>query len=375
MTSIVMKAPFEQQYLVLRELGSVQLSAKLARTVDASARTLVDYGRELGLAGEGPLSYCPTGQIAAVGLDPVLPLLSGDARQERLQQILQATKGPSVLRVAAPVLLLAVGIAAALLAMQAGLSALAMLCALPGAVSLVVPSTRGVHVRGYRIVVPTGFPAITLEQAEELADKRPTSTATWVEVPGVGARRVPTPEPAHAAARRVADVRAALERLEAEWLAYELNWEAYCLTKPLLRDNDVAETKAYNDAMFDLREHSITLVGQVSEGQLQAAEDAAEAAMRAWDVANDHARTIGIDDRSLVERRALRRLHSLVNQLADPGTPRAMRGELIDGIALQLTQLSTVPIAWTQIVQLPEIQAGEHIQAIGQRIGLSPATS
>lgn len=173
--------------------------------------------------GEGRWSYCPTGQIASIGLDPMLPSLSGDARLERLQDILQATKGPSMLRVAAPVL------------------------------------------------------------------------------------------------------------------------------------------------------RSTALVGEVTEGQLRAAEAAAEAAMRAWDVANDHARAIGIDDRSLVERRALRRLHSLVNQLADPGTPRAMRGELIDGIAVQLPQLSTVPIAWTQIVQLPEIQAGEHIQAIEQRIGLSPA--
>lgn len=374
MTSIVTKAPFEQQYLALRELDGVRLSPRLARAVNASQRMLVDCSRELRLMGEGRWSYCPTGQIASIGLDPVLPSLSGDARRERLQDILQATKGPSMLRVAAPVLLLAVGIAAALLAMQAGLLVVAVLCGLPGAVALTIPNTRGVHVRGNRVVVPGRFPMISLEQAVELVDCRPSSAASWVEVPGVGARRVPAPEQVRAVARRVADVRAVLERLESEWLAYELNWEAYCLTKPLLRDNDVAETKAYNDAMFDLRERSAALAGQVTEGQLQAAEDAAEAAMRAWDMANDHARAIGIDDRSLIERRALRRLHSLVNQLADPGTPRAMRGELIDGIAVQLTQLSTVPIAWTQIVKLPEIQAGEHIQAIEQHIGLSPAT-
>lgn len=52
-------------------------------------------------------------------------------------------------------------------------------------------------------------------------------------------------------ARRISGVHDALAQLDAEWLAYERDLEAYYLTKPVLRDLGVAETAAYRSALFE----------------------------------------------------------------------------------------------------------------------------
>ena len=54
-------------------------------------------------------------------------------------------------------------------------------------------------------------------------------------------------------ARRISGVHDAVAQLDAEWLAYEQDLEAYHLTKPVLRDLGVAETAAYRSALYDLR--------------------------------------------------------------------------------------------------------------------------
>lgn len=54
-------------------------------------------------------------------------------------------------------------------------------------------------------------------------------------------------------ARRISGVHDAVAQLDAEWLAYEQDLEAYYLTKPVLRDLGVAETAAYRSALYDLR--------------------------------------------------------------------------------------------------------------------------
>lgn len=54
-------------------------------------------------------------------------------------------------------------------------------------------------------------------------------------------------------AARIAGVQAALAQLDAEWLSYEMDLDAYYLTKPLLRDPAVAQTAAYRSALYELR--------------------------------------------------------------------------------------------------------------------------
>lgn len=155
--------------------------------------------------------------------------------------------------------------------------------------------------------------------------------------------------------RRIGAVRAAVRQLDAEWLSYEQDLEAYFLTKPVLRDRTVYQTAVYNDALFELRELADALGAGSLEQQVRAAEDAAEAALVAWGDANDYAAQVGISDRSPVERAALRRLHGLVGQLADPGTPRQMWSSLSQQIERELTKLTTVPAAWSDLQRHPAI--------------------
>ncbi|WP_079673543.1 hypothetical protein [Mycobacteroides abscessus] len=167
--------------------------------------------------------------------------------------------------------------------------------------------------------------------------------------------------------RRIAGVQEALGRLDREWLDYEMDWAAYSLTKPLLHVGDVPQTLAYNEALYELRELAAGLTDESTTAQVGAAERAADRALRAWDVANDHARAVGVEDRSPSERRALRRLHHLVNTLADPSTPQAMWGELIDGIDVQITNLKTVAMSWSHLLRLPQLESGQFVHALEQR--------
>lgn len=166
--------------------------------------------------------------------------------------------------------------------------------------------------------------------------------------------------------RRVAGIHAALAQLDQEWLEYESDWHSWSLAKPLLHVPEVPQTAAYNDALYALREITYTLADTASESQIVAGEKAADAALRAWDIAQDHAAAIGIADRSPLEQRTLRRLHHLVGQLADPSTPKPMWQGLITQIDRQLKNLETVPITWSHIQHLSALEASPRIQAIQQ---------
>lgn len=166
--------------------------------------------------------------------------------------------------------------------------------------------------------------------------------------------------------RRVAGVHAALAQLDQEWMDYERDWHAWTLAQPLLHVPEVPQTAAYNDALYELREITYTLADTASETEIVAGEKAADTALRAWDIAQDHAAAIGIADRSPLEQRTLRRLHHLVGQLADPSTPKPMWQQLITQIDRQLKNLETVQISWSQIQLLPALEASPRIQAIQQ---------
>lgn len=166
--------------------------------------------------------------------------------------------------------------------------------------------------------------------------------------------------------KRIAEVRAALAQLDAEWLAYEQDLEAYYLTKPVLRDLNVPETAAYRAALYDLREQTEALRDSASARENAAAERAAEVALLAWGAANDHAAAIGVSDRSPTERAALRRLHALVSQLAHPSTPKPMWTSIADAITREMAKLTTVPTSWNHLLTLPALEH-RNLAAIAAR--------
>lgn len=155
---------------------------------------------------------------------------------------------------------------------------------------------------------------------------------------------------------RIAGVQAALAQLDAEWLSYEMDLDAYYLTKPLLRDPAVAQTAAYRSALYELRTLAEGLGKSSTVAELDEAEQAAEAALMAWGAANDHALAIGLSDRSPTERAALRRLHALTAQLADPSTPKPMWPSLIDTITREMSKLTTVPASWDHLSRVPALE-------------------
>lgn len=157
-------------------------------------------------------------------------------------------------------------------------------------------------------------------------------------------------------AARIAGVQAALAQLDAEWLSYEMDLDAYYLTKPLLRDPAVAQTAAYRSALYELRALAEGLGKSSTVAELDEAEQAAEAALMAWGAANDHALAIGLSDRSPTERAALRRLHALTAQLADPSTPKPMWPSLIDAITREMSKLTTVPASWDHLSRVPALE-------------------
>lgn len=163
--------------------------------------------------------------------------------------------------------------------------------------------------------------------------------------------------------QRIAGVQAAVTQLDSEWLSYTQDLTAYYLTKPILRDPAVAQTAAYQAALFELREHADELNAQSTDEQIRTAEDAAETALTAWSNANDHAIAVGVSDRSPTERAALRRLHALVGQLTDPGTPRPMWKNLREKISREMSKLETVPATWDHLAKLPALE-GRHLTAI-----------
>lgn len=168
--------------------------------------------------------------------------------------------------------------------------------------------------------------------------------------------------------QRVAAVRAVVEQLDAEWYSYETDLEAWLWARPALRDETVAQTAAYRAALYELRDRADALTPDSSAEDLDAADQAAEVALLAWGAANDHAMAVGISDRSPTERAALKRLHALTGQLADPSTPEAMCQNLIEAITREMDKLkySTARVSWEHLSRVPALK-NRNPTAIGQR--------
>ncbi len=158
-------------------------------------------------------------------------------------------------------------------------------------------------------------------------------------------------------AQKIADVKATLRALDSEWLAYEMDLEAFFLTKPLLRDPEVPQTAAYMSALDELRTHAESLMESSTPNDVALAERAAGAAKTAWAEANAHAAAVGISDCSPGERAALRRVRGLVAQLSDPATPRPMWAGLTDAISREMAKLTVHPMTWSHLPRMPALQS------------------
>lgn len=156
-------------------------------------------------------------------------------------------------------------------------------------------------------------------------------------------------------ARRRADAARALEDLLAAWGHYKLDTEAWYLTKPLLHDTTgtVATTVAYNTAMADLTAAVEALHEDSPAIDVDRALSVADRAWAAWYDANDHAATVGLDDRSPTERAALQRLNTLVARLTHSSANDPELAALKRGITLCLDRIHTVSVSWADIAALP----------------------
>lgn len=157
----------------------------------------------------------------------------------------------------------------------------------------------------------------------------------------------------------VADARQAVDDLLAEWGKYQLDIEAWYVTKPLLHDTTgtVATTVAYERAMRTLIAVVDELPDDAPQNRIDAALKLADAAWEAWHAADEYAAETGLGDRSPSERAALQRLGRLVERLtrssaADPELPMIKRS-----IQDCLDRITTVSASWADIATLPAIEA------------------
>lgn len=338
----------------------------------------LDQLRGRGGAGDEP--WMTTGPVQAILLDPLLASLTGDQRIARVQKILDETAPPSILRDRGPLLLSLIGMLGFFILLGAGL--VPLLVALPGAVicgySAMIPRRSGAYMRGPReLVMPPRYPTISLDDAVQLAalNRSPASPASGSQAPatqssvGQAMRGPESDRMMNPADRRraIADVHAAITELDTEWLEYQLDTDAWFLAKPQLRNLNDPTIRAYHEAEAELRDRAVELTDTSTDEQINAAQEAARHALKAWGTANRHALKIGVSNLSPSEEAALGTLHGLVGQLNDRATPKEMWPQLINAISRTMTKLTTVPCTLADIAKLPVIESESRLRAIEQR--------
>jgi len=165
-------------------------------------------------------------------------------------------------------------------------------------------------------------------------------------------------------ATKIAEVHAAIKELDDEWVQYRLHTYDWHLGKPALRNPHDPVTKAFTNAHGELLTLADDLSPSATDTHIDAAHDAARRALKAWGEANNHAIKIGVSNLSASEEAALARLHGLVNQLNDRGTPKEMWPQLISAITRTMDKLITVPYNLRDIAELPVIKAESRLRAL-----------
>ncbi|SHU70478.1 Uncharacterised protein [Mycobacteroides abscessus subsp. abscessus] len=345
-----------------------------------SERRVAKHAQEMGFAYTWDGA---TGPVQAILLDPLLPVLAPDQRAQRVQQILDATRHPSMLRVWGP-LTIGIAMVAALLALPwyglfSGLGACALIALIVFAMNLPGPG-KSAHLYGRRVIIPVRYPQISFGDAmvlagqmkqfheerrdrrSEASDRKPAEQHSPKPAsPQRAAQRTPTNSSDMPTPRRatVDDVAQSLKDLLEAWAHYKMDREAWYFTKPLLHDitGTIATTVAYNEALTDLIAAVDDLSPHSAQSQIDAAASIADTAWKTWHDANDYAARMGLGDRTPTERAALERLGKLVERLTrsaavDPELPMIKRG-----IQDCLDKITTVSVGWADIASLPEIEA------------------
>lgn len=183
------------------------------------------------------------------------------------------------------------------------------------------------------------------------------------------ARRPPTvtytPPPApFDGTSRIAAVREALSHLESDWLSYEMDLEAYYLTKPLLRDMNDPVIHEYHHLMSELRDTEASLGRNSREQDVVRAEKLVDKTLSAWNAADLHAIKEGTGTLSAVERAALRKMHAMISQLMSSGTPEAMYDVLVSAIRKESAKLVRTAVSWAAVANIPALKEHAKIQQL-----------
>lgn len=344
---------------------------------------LSDEARASGRGG--PASWIShnvrIGPALAVLTDPLVPTLSGDALDERLQLLISAHSTGRLQRAGAAGVVITGAITTAGLYLtetasgMVGLTPLA-LWALAPLVNAYRPPVGG---RGRRLEwSAVGFRPIDLDVAREFAAARQqqgTAEARGRAVPAAPTQHHAAADPDEASDTHeaIAAALTVLDDLDRAWLEFITDTSpdglrAFYFDMPALWAKPPAEPVLhYQAALYELREFLEGVPSAPSADEGWRAGVVAERAVTAWGAARSYAVQVGVGDgRSPKELSAARQLPKLIAQFVDAGTTAAQAGRLKVLIEEQMAQLTTRP-------------ATEHVAAINvlggelHRVPLQPA--
>lgn len=395
---VVITAPAELGFAAMRSAS--QLARSSALLSEERQRFIIDreehYLRQMDYRrldedtfeiDEGPVILGP---VQSILLDPMFTALKDEARVARVKQIIQATAPKPTGRYTLLLVLYICGIIGSIALRTTNHAPLliSLVCAMVCSAGAGRTASK-LHRLGVRLTspghigIPPSYPTITLDEGLQLS----TITAQLWKSPEYRAlldlpsqtvanaedrvtpppRATPAEAPADAPDERlcrIAQVHNAIKELDAEWLDYQLDLEAWFLTRPQLRNLNDPVIKKYRDADADLRDRADNLTPNSTDKQITAAEDAARSALKAWGDANRHALAIGVSNPSPSEDAALHTLHGLVGQLNDRATPKAMWPQLISAITRTMKKLTTVPFTLADIAKLPVIESESRLRVL-----------
>ncbi|MFV8160609.1 hypothetical protein ACNQVK_00400 [Mycobacterium sp. 134] len=377
---MVTSAPVHDAFAALDEAQRLSIHAWTTELLESISKeeayadrlhqNLRDRQHQLRSGHEGPIAIGP---VQAIVLDPLLPYLADEAdRVARVGEILAATKPAPILREIAPLLLALTGaLSMLMLVAQTDILPTTVGLVIAGALcsTVLIPRRRGAYMRDASTLVLTPrYPTITRESALCLAEAIHTargadSTTKDATRQGAGGEALSV---AGNRQRAIDEVRAAIAELDAAWLEYQLDLQAWYLTKPQLRNLNDPVISDYRQAEADLRDNAAGLTEDATDEQASTALTAARRALKAWGDANLHALKVGVSDLTASEDAALHRLYGLVGTLNDRSTPRAMWAELTTKISDTMAKLHATPCTLADIAELPVIKAESRLLAIEQ---------
>lgn len=159
------------------------------------------------------------------------------------------------------------------------------------------------------------------------------------------------------------DVVDLFDELEQAWLDYELDPQNYFLDRPLLRDNTVPTTAAYQEARYNAKEAIDNASSAPEHSYVIEVDKLVETAWETWRMAYDHAYSIGIDDRSPAEKKALRWAAGALKHLQRPDINPDERSHYLQVLQDNINVLKTVPVPAATMARIrAQITAANYTQ-------------